>query len=166
VTTELLAGGATTVLLRRRPVYSVTTVREAQAAGTVESLSTVAWGTGTGDGYFAEPWKRDPSLLSGVLTRKRSGVDADWWPGGSTVEVTYVAGRFADTDSVSARWQEAAAGILRRLWKREAGSWAQSPQFFTVDDDSATPSGFFRAVKPMVEELLYDEIQTHLTSFA
>lgn len=164
VTAELHAGGAPTILLRRRPVSTITNVREAQNPGTIETLSAAAWGS-TSDGYFAPPWKRDPTLKSGEIHRRRSGVDANWWPGSHTVEVTYIAGRYATTDSVDARFADVAGAILRRLWKRESGTWAQSSSFFE-DADVSPSSPFFRAVRPVIEEMLTDDLQHNLAGFA
>lgn len=160
VTTETHDVSGTTVRLARWPVTSITTVREARA-GSISTLSAVAFGATT-DGYLAPTWSRDPSLLSGVLHRRRFGGVYAW---GSEVEVTYVAGRYATTSVVDARFKEAAGAVLRRLWKRESGVWAQSAQAF-ADDDPQAGSGFFRVAKPIIEEMLWDEVQTHLVGFA
>ena len=166
VTAEVHAGGCPSVWLRRRPVSSVTTVREITGPGSISTLSAVAWGAAT-DGYYPVASNRvgSPTLLSGELRRVQGGYDDNWGlVSGETwldraVEVTYVAGRYATTSVVDRRFAEACAAVLRRLWKRESGAWAQSPQFFTTDDESVAPtSGFFRAVKPVVMELLADEM--------
>lgn len=165
VTAERHTGGAVTVLLRRRPVYSVTTVREVASPGTIDTLSAVAWG-GSGSGYQTTPYEHDETLLSGKLRRVSAGSDY-CWPTGDSVEVTYSAGRYATTSVVSPRFQEAASAALRRLWKREAGAWAQAVDVFAQLDPDTTPgSGFFNAVEPVMREMLAVEVQHHVGGFA
>lgn len=164
VTAELHDGGTCAVYLRRRPVTSVTLVREAQNPGSIETLAAVAWGAAT-DGYFAPPSVDDPTLKSGVIRRKLAGFDSEFWPGSDVVEVTYVAGRYATTDAVDERFKAACSAVLRRLWKREAGAWAQTPTFLEATDANPS-SGFYRAVMPIVVELLGDEVQLSSTGIA
>lgn len=163
ITNEQHDGGRNWVQLRRRPVESITSVEEARH-GSVETLTAREFGE-TGDGFFAPTWNRDPTLRSGYLHRVRYGCDYRWWPGSNTVQVTYVAGRFEDTESVDRRFAECASVILRRLWKRESGTWARSPEFFE-DLEGDAGVGFFRVAKPHIEELLWDEMQTQLVGFA
>lgn len=164
VTGEIHNGGSPTIRLRRYPVTSVTTVNEARY-GSVQAVSSLAFG-GTGDGYYAPTFTSDPSLLSGELHRRRAGIPLEWWPGRDTVQVTYEAGRYATTAAVDARFAEAAAGVLRRLWKRESGTWAQTASFFDGGDIGGVGLGFFRSVQPVIEELLWDDVQTALVGFA
>ena len=148
ITAELHDAGGARIYLRYAPVASVTTLREA-AGSTITTLSSVAFG-GTGDGY---------SLKDGVLSRRVGGRVASW-SYGDTVEVTYVAGRYASTAAVDAKFKSAASAILRRLWKREAGAWAQSPEWFEQlggGDASPIGSGFFRVAKPIIDEMLWRE---------
>lgn len=163
ITGELHDGGRTFVTLRRRPVASITTVKEARG-GTPETLTAQSYGSSTG-GYFAPTYDKDPALLAGDIERRNGGLAYRWWPGRDVVQVTYVAGRYANTAAVDARFAEAACAVLRRLWKRESGSWAIAASIFETADAEPT-AGFFRAVKPIVEELLFDEVQTHLVGFA
>lgn len=164
VTAEIHAGGDCRVLLRRRPVTSVSLVREVSTPGTIDTLSAVSFGAAT-DGYYLPPWDRDPTLKSGVVERQSAGIPTLWPCGENTVEVTYLAGRYTSTATVDDRFADTAGAILRRLWKREAGSWAQSSDFFEAADGQAG-TGFFRVAKPIIEELLWDEIQTHVVGFA
>ena len=157
VTTELQAGGTPRIYLARRPVASITTVREVSTPGTIDTLTAVSWGAAT-SGYYAPAHEYTPTLKSGVLIRMNAGYEDCWPAGDNTVEVTYVAGRYATTALVGARYAEACEAALRRLWKREAGVWAQTPDFYGTEDP--TPgSGFFRAVQPVLVELLADEVQ-------
>lgn len=149
ITAELHDGGSSLIMLRHYPVASITTLREA-AGSTITTLSAVAFG-GTGDGY---------SLRDGVLSR-RAGGRVTSWTYGDAVEVTYVAGRYATTAAVDAKFKSCAAAILRRIWKREAGAWAQSPEWFEQlggGSDSPIGSGFFRVAKPIIDEMLAREL--------
>lgn len=160
ITAEYHDGGGELVTLTRRPVASITTVRMVTSPGTIETLSASAWGAST-TGYFAPKWDRDNSLLSGVLHRRVSGTPTYWPTGPHAVEVTYVAGRVATTALVGERYKEAAGAALRRLWKRESGAWAQSADFFAsqLEPDTAAGSGFFKAVEPVLIEMLGLEVQ-------
>lgn len=151
------------VFLLRRPVSSITTVREVRS-GSVDTLAAVAFGAQT-SGYFAPPDPRTPSLKAGVLDRRSSGTEYTWPEGDATVEVTYVAGRYATTAAVDARFADCAGAILRRLWKREAGSWAQASSFFE-DADQQAGSGFFRVARPLIDEMLFDETQVQRIGIA
>lgn len=155
VTEELheIGAGQATVYLDELPVQSVTTVDEFDGT-TLTTLAPVAFAEST-SGYFAG---------AGVLARRLSG-QAYIWPNGGTVRVTYEAGRYASTETVDARFKEAAAAVLRRLWKREAGAWAQSSSFFE-DADGQVSSGFFRVARPIIEEMLAGEIRDALPGIA
>lgn len=142
---EVIPGGHPTIMLMHSPVTSVTTVEEDQF-GSVVTVAALDFGE-TGDGYRASSSRWEPGLLSGELVREYQC----WYP---QVRVTYVAGRYDDTASVDQRFKDAAAAILRRLWKREAGTWAQSSSVFEAADDQIT-SGFFRVAKPIIDEMLW-----------
>lgn len=159
ITAEMHDGGTNTIRLRHRPVSSISQVREARS-GTVYVLSAATFGSST-DGYFAPTWTKDPGLKSGVLHRRRYTRDWCWEPGENTVEVTYTAGRVANTAAVDEQFADCAAACLRRLWKREAGAWSQSPAFF-ADNDSDVGSGFYRIAQPIIDEMLWDEKTTPL----
>lgn len=154
VTDEVHDGGSRVVVLNRRPVSAVTTVSEVTAPGTVTVLTAAAFGSST-DGYYAPAWERDPTLKSGVLHRQRGGSPIPWGPG---VKVSYTAGRYANTAAVDARFADTAGAVLRRLWKRESGTWAQTPSFFE-DGDNQAGIGFFRVARPIIDELLPADIQ-------
>lgn len=147
VTAEIHDGGVPVVYLQA-PVVSVTLVRYA-SGGTITTYDPVEFGD-TGDGYGID-------LTSGRLYRRFGSSTGSWSAG--QIEATYEAGRFADTASVDARFKECAASVLRRLWKREAGTWAQSTEFFeNLDVQSSAQFGFFRVAKPIIDEMLWDEL--------
>ena len=115
VTGERHAGGVDRVCLRRRPVGSVSSVKVWQSGVsttlTAETLSTAG-------GYVAELDPDDPTLLSGVLLRRSSWSTLCWESG--TVEVTYSAGRYADTAAVKgSRFHTAAVLTLKSVWRGE-----------------------------------------------
>lgn len=141
ITAELHDGNTTVIWPRYTPVASVTLVRSA-SGGTITTVTAVAFG-GTGDGY--------------TLTGNRLTHSSGRWTG-SQVELTYVAGRYATTAAVDARFKTCAASVLRRLWKRESGTWAQSSNFFETTDTVQSGSGFFRVAKPIIDEMLLDEL--------
>jgi hypothetical protein len=162
ITAETHPGGEEFVGLRRWPVSSVTTVREDQGGGTVATLAAVAFGS-VSDGYYAPPWPKNPSLLDGRLWRRRYGVPWRW---ANAVQVTYIAGRAANTAAVDARFAEATAAVLRRYWKREAGAWTQSADVFAALEGGDPGGAFYRAVQHVVGELLFDEIQSRTWGLA
>lgn len=120
VTGERHDGGCAEVWLRRAPVYSISAVK-VWRSGTSDTLT--AESLAASGGYLAELNPDDPSLLSGVL-RRRSGWSSIMWEAG-TVEVTYVAGRFADTAAVvGSRFHTAAVLTLKNVWQGETDSVA------------------------------------------
>ena len=157
ITAELHDDPGDAVTLRYSPVTSIGTVREA-VPGEITTLTAGTFGA-VADGYRAEQDWRGGTLYSGVLYRLWGGY-VGAWVCGAQVEVTYTAGRFADTASVDARFKDCAGAIMRRLWKREAGSWAQSSTFYESlggGDETPAGSGFFKVAEPIVRELLGDE---------
>ena len=97
VTGEQHPGGCGHVRLRRTPISSVTTVKVWDAG-----ISTTLTGEtlSVAGGYLAEQDGDDPTLLSGTLRRRSSWTSILWEYG--TVEVTYVAGRYATTSRCGA----------------------------------------------------------------
>lgn len=140
------------LVLRRRPVTSITTVTSYQRGTstvlTAESL--VAAG-----GYLAEASLEDPSLLSGRLRRRANWYDAAWSTYGSTVAVTYEAGRYATTAAVAGtRYWEAAALTLKSVWRAEEATVSIEDDFY--EPATAVP-GFL--VPRAAIELLADQLQ-------
>jgi hypothetical protein len=166
ITDELHDGGGCEVNLRFWPASSVTTVTE-YSSGSAQVLVAETVSSLPANGYLAESYTRAPSLLSGRLIRRSSGSDYPFPTGRRNVKVTYVAGRYATTAVVDARFKECAASVLRRLWKREAETWAQSRDFFEqIDPQSGVQLGFFRVAKPIIDEMLADEVQVlHVSGF-
>jgi hypothetical protein len=122
--------------LRLWPVVSVTTVKvwESGIAKTLTAETLATAGT-----YLAEPCQRvDPdrtsARLSAVLRRRGSWCD-EAWEHGSRIEVTYVAGRYANTAAVAERFRLAASEAL--VWTMR--TWRQTT--FTTPDGFVLPSG-------------------------
>lgn len=136
------------VVTRYAPIVSVSLVRE--LVGTAATTrASVAWG-GTTEGYYLDP------SLNGRIYYTSGGTLSDWSNG--LVEVTYVAGRYATTVAVDARFKSCAGAVLRRLWKREAGTWAQSADFFeSIDSNDTSSIGFYRVARPIIDEMLGDQ---------
>lgn len=156
--TELHDGGAHRVFPRSTPVYAVTSVTEyADTTATVLAAETNA--AKTSDDYLVDGTGGHHRSLA----RRSSGGDATFASGRQNVEVVYDAGRATSTSTVPSKFKMAAGAILRRLWARESGSWAQGGDPFAIGDGPGAP-GFFKAIDPMVAEFLADEL--HPTGIA
>lgn len=150
VTGEQHPGGCGHVRLRRTPISSVTTVKVWDAG-----ISTTLTGEtlSVAGGYLAEQDGGDPTLLSGTLRRRSSWTSILWEYG--TVEVTYVAGRYATTSAVrGSRFHTAAVLTLKSMWQGETDTVA------VVGEYEQPISAFPRVVIPQAaKDLLSDQIQ-------
>ncbi len=151
VTDERHDGGGRLVRLRYSPASSVTTVTE-YCDGVATVLSAEQDATLPDDGYLAETL--GPTTF---VHRRCSGIAYRFPHGLQNVKVTYEAGRYATTAVVDPKFKMAAGAILRRLWSREAGSWARGGDPFVAAGEGSV--GFFKAVDPMVKEFLSDELR-------
>jgi len=147
VTDEIHDGGGYALVTRLWPVTSATVTLTDDLAGTPTVLTA----------YRKEPFDRIPSLFSGRLELDTTTFTEGRW----NVKVSYTAGRYASTAAVAPRFKVVAGSILRRLWKRESGTWAQSAEFFENFDTQAATSGFYRVAKPIIDELLSDELERY-----
>jgi len=157
--TEYHDGGSTCLVPRRTPVDSIGTLTEADGTSTTV-LTAESFGTIPSDAYLLDQDERYPHDCE--IRRRDQGADA-YFPGGRrNVKLEYTAGRAANTAAVDRRFVECAAEILRRLWKRESGVWAQSSSILeqlAADGADATPSpGFFKVVDPRIKEMLGDQM--------
>lgn len=153
VTGEEIDGtGQCHLRVRRWPVHSFTTVLSyQQGVSTTLTAETVSV---AGD-YRAEKWADDPTLLSGRLLR-RSSWSSQYWAYGNTFVVTYQAGRYATTAAVAgSRYWEAAALMLKSLWRAEETTAQLSDDDFF--EPVSTVPGFL--VPRAVKEMLADQIQ-------
>ena len=147
VTGEVHDGGGYALVTNLWPVSAITTVTD-DLGGTPTAITA----------YRKEPFDRMPGMFSGRLELDN---DALFTTGRWNVSVTYTAGRYANTAAVAPRFKTCAASVLRRLWKRESGTWAQSPEFFENFDTQAVNSGFYRVAKPIIDELLVYELERY-----
>ena len=142
ITDERHSGGTDAVWLKNTPVVSITSVTE-YAGGTATVLTAE---TETVAGTYR--------LENGVLYRRSGWYGSTF--GSQSVLVTYVAGRYATTEDVGARFKTVAQMALRRIWDREAAAWARTPDAFSDIGDSVPR--FFQVIDPVVRELLSDEM--------
>jgi hypothetical protein len=154
VTGERHNGGRSKVLLALQHVSVVTSVVE-WAGTSSTTLTEETDGTKPAAGFLLDPGEGD--IYAWVRRRSGNG-DATFPTGRRNVVVGYTAGRYADTASVDETFKLAATAVLRRLYKRESSSWSQSPSYFEDTDAPAAMVGFYKAVDPMIKELLCDEL--------
>lgn len=134
--------GNSPIFLDHQPVSSIT--------------SLIEYSSGTGTALTAEDHDTSGTYLlrDGMIVRRSGFYTTSWY--GSTIKVTYVAGRAATTATVDARFKTAAAAILRRWWAREAPAWARGGDPFAQEGGGI---GFFKVVEPVVLEFLADEMR-------
>lgn len=148
ISNELHDGGTARIRLDWDHVDSVTTLTEyVDTTGTTLSAETNA--SKPADAYMLE-------TLGGVswVRRRASGADDTFASGRKNIDVTYVAGRYADTASVDGLFKMAVGSILRRLWARDAGAWARGGDPFDTGSQA-----FFDAFKQSMKEFLADEVR-------
>lgn len=117
VTDEVHDGGLGFILPVHTPVLSVTSVAQ-YTSGTATTLTAETVGASTTTNYL---------LIGGgshesVILRRSSWSDSVFAPGRSNVLITYVAGRFENTASVSPKFKQGAAKMLSLLWKGDQGA--------------------------------------------
>lgn len=153
VTGERRDGGYRSVFLRHYPITSITSVTEYRGT-TATSLSEETLDSHPVDAYLAGQYTPDPSLLSQRLYRRRNGDDEHFARGLLNIEVSYEAGRFADTASVGERYKNAAALMLKNLWRSQQSSSGEFGEFTVPQSNFPT-----FAVPKAVREMLQGEIQ-------
>lgn len=156
VTAELHDGGGHEVRTALWPVASFTTVKE-YANTTATTLTAETNTTKPADAYLAEPYGSDPTLFSGALRRRGTGSDRRFATGARNVEVTYVAGRYADTASVDEIFKTGARLVLQNFWNSQRPNIAQVGEF-------EIPTGNWPrfSIPNAVRELLYAHWQEGL----
>ncbi len=146
-------GTRTTIEFNFCPVTTIVTVTN-YLGTTATVLDAQTPGTSPSNGYYAESYKPDASLLSGVITRK-TGLYP--YPFGDLVSVTYIAGRYASTTLVDARFKEAASVTLRNSWRPYQQGVALLGEF-DVPQQTFPSHG----VPNYVFDILYDEIKPQI----
>lgn len=135
-------GGTATVRVDLPPIYAVTSVVE-YAAGIGTTLAAETTTAVTGDRYqlYAD---------TGRIVRRNGGSDSVFTDGRRNIVVTYTAGRYAAVTDVAPKFKQSCFMIVDRLWRLYQASGSA-----TYGTDEWVPA---RAVPPMVNELLADEL--------
>lgn len=156
ITSERHDGGQWWIELAWGPVSAVSAVTEYQGT-TAVLLTNETVGTNPNDGFYAEPYDPDPSLLSGVIVRRVSGWDSAFYRGRGNVTVGYLAGRSIATTAVDARIKEAALITIRNVWRSYEQSIGGVDEY---DVPSQSFPGFAipNAAQQLVSELLRPEV--------
>lgn len=155
ITGEQHDGGWHDIDLTWWPITSVTSVTEYDDT-TSTALSEETNASKTADDYLLERWAPDPTLYTGRIRRRSNNGDATFPTGRNNVEVTYVAGRFADTSSVDEKYKTGARLMLQHLTR------SIQPDTFATSVDGIVSNqrvtlGF--AVPASVKDLLHGELQ-------
>lgn len=128
VTAETHDGGCPSIKLRRVPVSSVTTVTEySNTTATTLTAETNAAKTASNYVHDGTP----ATINSGTIRRRSSNSDYQFATGRRNVEVTYEAGRAANTAAVDPKFKQAAVMMLRNIWTAEMASGTETFQAFT-----------------------------------
>lgn len=154
ITGERHNGGCRKILLTKQHVAAVTSVVE-WAGTSSTTLTEETDAAKPSNGFLLDPG--EGGIYAWVWRRSGNG-DATFPTGRRNVVFDYTAGRYADTAAVDETFKLAAGAVLRRIWKREQSSWAQSPSFFEDTENPTSSLSFFKAVEPMIKELLADEL--------
>lgn len=113
LTAETHDGGGGWISPKYLPLSSVTTIVEYDTAGAATTL--------TAEDHDTKP--ADAFLVDGEMIRRRSsGGDATFAYGRRNVLVTYVAGRYATTATVTEQFKRATLIVLAHMWRSERGA--------------------------------------------
>lgn len=134
VTDEAHDGGSWQIRLRRRPVYSITTLVEYNGTSST-TLTAETNASKTASNYIHDG--QPGTVTSGKLVRRSGNADTTFADGRRNVVVTYVAGRAANTEVVPAKFKEAASMLLRQVWVGEQASGTQTFQDIGFDPSTA-----------------------------
>lgn len=117
ITGEVHDGGYGFIFPAHTPVLSVTTVAQ-YSGGTATTLTAETAVASTANDYLVVGLGTHES----TIRRRSSWSDTYFTAGRSNVVITYIAGRFNDTASVSAKFKQGAAKMLSLLWKGDQGA--------------------------------------------
>ena len=151
LTDELHDGGGNWLAPLYTPISSVTSLAEYDTAGTATTLSAEDYDTKPADAY----------LIDGRQIRRRaSGSDAYFASGRRNLRITYVAGRYATTSTVSEQFKRAAVIILGHMWRDQHGTGTQA--FPTAQGDLVIVGAGW-AIPRAARDLLGVEIDAKVT---
>lgn len=131
VTDETHDGGNHTIQLRKRPVYSITTITEYDGT-TATTLTAETNALKPAAGYIHDGTVA--TIHSGLIRRRDTDTDIWFQPGRRNIAATYVAGRAATTEVVPAKFKQAAAMMLRNVWVGEMASGTETFGAFAVQE--------------------------------
>jgi len=117
--TDELDGGDACVYLTTYPVASVTSVTEYDYTGVPTVLTQETNTVKPTAGYRLRRYSANSTLFGNEVVRRDSGWVTQFVEGDSNVVVAYAAGRFVDTASVDDRFKQAAALMLKNVWRSE-----------------------------------------------
>ncbi len=118
--TESRNGGRCWIRLRQKPISAITSLTE-YVATTPTVLTAQTAGTQPAQGYVAEDYPPQPTLLSGKIWRTTAGAEIPFAAGRKNIVAVYQAGRSTST-SVDPRIKEAAGICLENLWRERQQS--------------------------------------------
>jgi hypothetical protein len=144
VTSETVKVSGCHAELHLGPVTAISSVTEDGTA-----LSAADW--------YAEPYRPNPTLYSGIIVRRAGDYAYPWETGMGRVTVGYLAGRFASTATVEAKYKQACGLILKNLWRTYESNVGLTDEFEVPHESFPTT-----AVPKVVRELLAEEWQTHV----
>lgn len=117
----------------------------------ITTLTEYRSGVGTELDAEAVDTAGDYLLRDDMLARRSSFSTINWY---GDVVLEYVAGRYATTDDVGARFKLAAQEILAREWPQYASAWSRGGDVFGAPEGGL---GYFKSVQPVVDQWLAGE---------
>jgi len=154
ITDELHPGGSGSIWVRYWPVTSFTTVTE-YTATIPQVLTAETFSVQPEHGYRPGRWTTPTAVFTGQIRRSAFGQPWVFPAGPEAVKVTYVAGRFATTTAVDPVFKEAAAIMLKNLW-RTAETAVQIVGEFDVPAQNFPTFAIPHATRALLEPELVD----------
>lgn len=145
---EIHDGGRRLIFPRQTPVVSITALSE-WSYTTEQALAAETNAAKTSNDYVLVNRGHNVQVL-----RRAGGGDSVFTTGRGNVAITYVAGRYEDTESVDPLFKQAAAMLLTHVWRREQGGGTRT--FGAGEQDLPNPTFL---VPNAVLELLADELR-------
>lgn len=143
-------GAAPFVDVRHVPISSVSSMIEYSQDGTATTLTAETLTVKPADAYLIDTTAEEP-----IRIYRRSQGGPYLFPAGGAVQLTYVAGRYANTAGVDEVFKRAAAIMFSHLWRREQG--VGSSTFGPLEDTGLGTPTF--AVPRAVVELLAEYLR-------
>lgn len=132
--------------LSQFPISSITSVTQYDVLGEPTVLLPRSALILPENAYRTRPYSKDPTLLGNSLRCAQGYFYPDW----SYVQVEYVAGRFADTESVSALYKDAAKLAMKNAWRAEIAATATMGEY-DVPQINYPVSAIGKAVRDLLD---------------